>query len=215
MRRPCDLCRDVLRHPLDVGGRTGPARALGDRIGHLLDVAEARIVKNKHLRHLSLLKDAVCGSRTLRHAALNRIAVAVSQRPLSRPSIRPILNGRSIATASNGRWERRPHRHHARPRQTHQGCSCGRVAAALLLDDDTGSRLASGPMSEAASWNVKSFGYEGSSGHPSGGQQRVERLDRRPKSSRAFGKSSNSQAAVGFAACPLHHAARGPPPPFR
>ena len=49
-----DLCRDVLRHALDIGCRTRLARSFGDGIGHLLDVAEARIVQNQHLRHSPL-----------------------------------------------------------------------------------------------------------------------------------------------------------------
>jgi hypothetical protein len=51
MHRLGDILRDVFRHALDVDRRARGARPLGDRIGHLLDVTESRVVQNEHLSH--------------------------------------------------------------------------------------------------------------------------------------------------------------------
>ena len=48
-----DLVGDVLRHPLDVSRSARGARAFRHRMGHLLDVAETRIIENKHLGHVT------------------------------------------------------------------------------------------------------------------------------------------------------------------
>src|SRR5690606_31511192 len=46
-----DLLRNELRYALDVDLRAGLAGACGNGLGHLLDVAIARIVENQNLAH--------------------------------------------------------------------------------------------------------------------------------------------------------------------
>jgi len=51
MRCFSDGFRHQLRHPFDVDGGAGLARAFGDRVRHFFDVTVGGIIENENFRH--------------------------------------------------------------------------------------------------------------------------------------------------------------------